>query len=173
MLACARAARWSASCIMPKMSTSSSAGPCETSMSERRSSCSTQDPPCGLGYSRTRIPGRTYPCAAASLTADSACSTSALGSRPRGSSGVVGSLSSWTSRQSRHITMTSGYSGSGSGSDGWGWRSDGGWNPASSTRTPWWLSHQRHDHAGSAEASEPLAPSGCFVAWIITLLRGR
>src|SRR5512132_2670400 len=68
------------------------------------------------------------------------------------------------------MTMTSGNSGSGPGSDGLGCRSDGGCSPASSTRTPLWLPHQRHDQSGSADARDlRSAFPKLLVASIITL----
>ncbi len=131
----ASAARWSASCIMPKMSTMSSAGPWSTSSMPRRPSCSTHDPPWGLGYSSTRVPCRMNR-RPRRRRRQPRPEHERRGLDPRGSSGVVGSSSICTSPLAVLMTIRKGYSGSGSGSPGAGKRSDGGWEPRSRTTNP-------------------------------------
>ena len=56
-------------------------------------SCSTHEPPCGLGYSSTRVPCRMKPAASASVDGSLGLSDRAPRARPRGAPpGVVGSL---------------------------------------------------------------------------------
>ena len=72
----ASAADWSAACISPKQSSTTSAGsPGGTGVSPRLASNSSQEPPCGLPYSATRRPSASNPAAATRATASAACST--------------------------------------------------------------------------------------------------
>ena len=98
---------------------------------------SSQEPPCGLPNSVTVPPppaGARPPRRARRRRR--AWATSASGSAPRGSSGVVGSSASCASPHVAHSHIRSGCTASGPGSSRAGKWSEAGWSPRSSTTVP-------------------------------------
>ncbi len=86
---------------------------------------------------RPRVPpAGSQPAPATRATASAACSTRAAGSAPRGSSGVVGSVSSWARAHRAQSHICSGWTGSGPGSPTGGKWSAAGWSPRSRTTSP-------------------------------------
>ena len=141
-------------------------GPSETSISERCSSCSTRIHRADLdtqgpgSRSNVALPAldrlRPRPARLAPAAPGLAAPLGWLGRSP---AGPGGSPAHHHHQRKFRVRL---------GSDGLGCRSDGGCNPASSTRTPLWLPHQRHDQPGSAGGSHARR-ANLVVASIITL----
>ena len=111
------------------------------------------------GGCRTRprvAPDGSQPASPTRSTASAACSTSAAGSAPRGSSGTVGSVRSWARPQVAQSHICRGWTGSGPASSRAGKWSAAGWSPRSSTTCPSPPRHERHACRSAAGSGPPV-----------------